>query len=223
MSENLFIAIEGGDGSGKGTQAKLLEGNRRSTGRNVLRLSFPRYGESSALFAEQYLNGIYGGVNDVNPDLASLAYAIDRFAAKGDIEQALASGSDVLLDRYVGSNLAHQGAKIADTQARHEFYKRILDLEYGTLDLPQPEKNIVLLVPPNISQENVDKKEARTYTERKRDIHEADANHLELAKRNYEELCELFPSTFIPIDCMVGDTMRSIEDIRAEIAQIVTS
>lgn len=221
MSENLFIAIEGGDGSGKGTQAKLLEEQRKSTGRGVLRVSFPRYGESSAYFAQQYLNGVYGGVNDVHPDLASLAYALDRFAAKEEIESALAEGKDVLLDRYVGSNLAHQGAKIANTRERHEFYKRIIDLEYGTLALPQPQKNIVLLVPPNISQENVDKKDARSYTERTRDIHEADANHLELAKRNYEELCELFPETFIAIDCMQGDTMRSIEDIRSEIARII--
>jgi len=219
----IFIAIEGGDGSGKGTQTELLERNRISLGKNVLRISFPQYEKPSSYYSAEYLEGNYGGIDEVHPDLASLAFEVDRLAAKQDILDSLARGDDVLLDRYVASNLAHQGAKIHDKHARHAFYDRIMDLEYGTIGLPQPQKNIVLLVPPSISQENVDKKAARSYTTKKRDIHEADALHLEYAKRNYEELCELYPDLYTPIECVEDGRMRSIEAIQQDIADIIKS
>ncbi|NCS83295.1 thymidylate kinase, partial [Candidatus Saccharibacteria bacterium] len=131
----IFIAIEGGDGSGKGTQTELLERNRISLGKNVLRISFPQYEKPSSYYSAEYLEGNYGGIDEVHPDLASLAFAVDRLAAKQDILDSLARGDDVLLDRYVASNLAHQGAKIHDKHARHAFYDRIMDLEYGTIGL----------------------------------------------------------------------------------------
>ena len=218
-----FIAVEGGDGSGKGTQTENLREYLTSTlGKLVTKLSFPQYDQPSAYYAKRYLNGEYGGINDVHPDLASLAYAIDRYAAKSQIESALADPSHlVLTDRYVGSNIAHQGAKIDDKQERHAFYERTLHTEYDILGIPRPAKNIVLLVPSTVAQENVDKKSARSYTNLKRDIHEADADHLEKAKRNYQELCDLYPEEFLPIDCMDGDKQRTIEDIQAEIRALL--
>lgn len=214
-----FIAIEGGDGSGKGTQAEILRAHiADELHKYVTKVSFPRYGEPSAYYVQQYLNGAYGSVEQVAADLGVLAYALDRFAAKPDLEKALASSEEfVISDRYMGSNLAHQGAKIDDPEERHAFYERTLHTEYEILAIPRPAINIVLLVPSTIAQQNVDKKSARSYTTLTRDIHEADASHLEKAKRNYEELCELFPEEFISIDCMNGDVMRSIDDIQAEI------
>ena len=218
-----FIAIEGGDGSGKGTQAEILREYMATTlGKVVTKLSFPQYGEPSAYYAERYLNGEYGGINEVHPDLASLAYAVDRYAAKPQIEASLVDPAHtVVTDRYVGSNIAHQGAKIDGTVERHAFYERTLHTEYEILGIPRPSKNIVLLVPSAIAQQNVDKKAARSYTSLKRDIHEADASHLEKAKRNYQELCELYPDEFMPIDCMDGDTLRSIDDIQLEIRELL--
>ncbi|HEU0266774.1 MAG TPA: hypothetical protein VFQ70_04050, partial [Candidatus Saccharimonadaceae bacterium] len=190
-----FIAIEGADGSGKGTQAEILRAYiAEELGRTVTKLSFPRYGERSAYYAEQYLNGNYGAANDVHPDLGVLAFALDRFAEKPNLEKILEDPNHfVISDRYMGSNLAHQGAKIDDTEKRHEFYTRTLHTEYEILGIPRPAKNIVLLAPSAIAQANVDKKSERSYTTLKRDVHEADADHLEKAKRNYEELCELYP------------------------------
>lgn len=218
-----FIGVEGGDGSGKGTHTELLRDFLTSKlGRAVTKLSFPQYGQPSAHYAERYLNGDYGGINDVHPDLTSLAYAVDRYAAKPRIEAALANPAHtVLTDRYVGSNIAHQGAKIDDPAERHAFYERTLHTEYEIMGIPRPSKNIVLLVPSAIAQENVDKKATRRYTTLKRDIHEADADHLEKAKRNYQELCELYPEEFIPIDCMDGDRLRTIEDIQTEIRELL--
>lgn len=214
-----FIAIEGVDGSGKATQAKLLAEHARSLGYDVLEISFPRYGNDSAYYVEQYLNGKYGTIDEVHPEIGSLPYALDRFATKDEITAHLAKPKSLVIsDRYMASNLAHQGAKIADESERHEFYRRTLLTEYGILGIPKPDLNIVLLVPAEISQSNVDKKAARSYTTQKRDIHEADASHLEKAKRNYEEICELYTNEFHSIKCSANtQVMRSVDSIANDI------
>ena len=214
-----FIAIEGGDGSGKGTQTKLLVEYLRSIGKDVLQLSFPRYGQDSAYYVERYLNGEYGSAEDVPAELGTLPYALDRFAAKSEIELQLAKPNGIVIsDRYMASNLAHQGTKVVSKHARQLFYNRTLKTEYEILQIPRPSLNIVLLVPPSTSQKNVDKKDKRVYTDKKRDIHEADESHLERAKSNYEELCVVYPHEFTSIHCTnSNDAMRSIEDIQKEL------
>ena len=215
----VFIAIEGGDGSGKGTQAELIAERLRQTGLDVLKLSFPRYGETSAEVVANYLNGKYSSGNDLHPDIASLPFAIDRYAAKKQMLEHLAHAKSVIVaDRYVASNLAHQGAKLDDETERHEFYTRISDIEFGILELPQPDVSFVLLVPSAVAQTNVDAKAARSYTDKKRDIHEADTDHLEKTRNNYQELTELYPDKFTAINCMQDDTtMRSIQDINDDL------
>lgn len=221
----IFVAIEGGDGSGKATQTEILRKYLANTLHlDVLKLSFPQYGEKSAYYAERYLNGIYGEANEVHPELGILPYALDRFAAGKLIREHLQKENSIVLsDRYMASNLAHQGAKIQDKSERKAFYERTMETEYEILGIPRPSLNIVLLVPSNIAQENVDKKDIRSYTDKKRDIHEADEDHLDLAKRNYEELCEYYPDEFIAIECTDDGFMRSIEDIKKDITAIFES
>jgi dTMP kinase len=223
---SLFVAIEGGDGSGKATQAEKIRAYAEETqGKQTLKVSFPRYGEPSAYYVEQYLNGAYGSSEEVPAELGILPYALDRFAARGEIENHLKlDGGFVIADRYMASNLAHQGAKIDDPVQRKAFYERTMQTEYDILGIPRPSKNIVLLMPTTLAQANVDKKDARSYTDKKRDIHEADASHLEKAKRNYEELCSYYPDEFIPLNCMKDKrTMKSIEEVHEEIKAIIGS
>jgi len=219
-----FVAIEGGDGSGKATQSKLLAAWANEQGFDVYEVSFPRYGKPSAYYVEKYLNGAYGGPNDVPADLGVLPYAIDRFAAADEICAHLARPhSLVIADRYMASNLAHQGAKIANDSERTKFYEQTKTTEYDILGIPRPDLNIVLIVPSDLMQANVDKKSARSYTDKKRDIHEADADHLEKAKQGFEELCRLYPEEFAALECTTAGAMRPIEiiqnDIRALISQ----
>lgn len=218
-----FFAIEGGDGSGKGTQTALLVEALKSEGVTVHQLSFPRYGTPSAIIVEQYLRGEFGEASDVAPELASAAYALDRVAAKPELEAWLKDKNSVTLaDRYVLSNMAHQGTKIADKAKRFEFYKTIMELEFGSLQLPRPDTNVILLVPTDIAQQNVDKKAARSYTTAKRDIHEKDSDHLTLANRNYREIAELFPEFATAIEAYdpSAGRMRPIPDIQADIRRI---
>lgn len=219
----LFIAIEGGDGSGKGTQSKLLVENLRKDGHDVFEADFPRYGKDSAYYVERYLNGEYGGANDIPAELGSLPYALDRFAAKDEITAHLQKDNAIVLsNRYVASNLAHQGTKLASAKLRKAFYERTMLTEYSVLGIPKPNLNIVLLVPTHTAQANVDKKQTRNYTNKKRDIHEADTDHLEKAKANYEELCRIYPGEFTAINCIDdNENMRSIEQIQYDIRQLI--
>lgn len=225
MAASLFVAIEGGDGSGKGTQTALLvDYLKKNLHKNVFKASFPRYDQASSYYVGRYLDGDYGTADEVPADLASLAFALDRYAARSDINAALAKPDSVVVsDRYVASNLAHQGTKFDNADDRHAYYERMKNTEYEILGIPKPTINIVLIMPTELAQANVDKKDARLYTTKKRDIHEADASHLDRAKANYEELCELYPEEFTAIQCVntVGE-MRTIEDIQNEIVHIIT-
>ena len=215
-----FIVIEGGDGSGKGTQALELVTRAMQHGYNVLHVSFPNYGAPSAKFIEHYLNGLYGPARDVHPELASMLYAVDRFALSEEIRQHLMKpNSLVVADRYVASNLAHQGTKFTKKSDRLKFYERVFDLEYETLRLPRPDLNIVLLVPSAVAQSNVDQKPKRNYTTSKRDIHESDAEHLQKANKNYTEITKLYSDWFTAIPCMEkgSKVMRSIQSISDDI------
>jgi len=221
----MFVALEGGDGSGKKTQSELLASYARDVlKKNVFTIAFPQHGEFSSYYADQYLNGAYGGINDVHADLASLPYAFDRFAASNKIREALNDPDGfVIADRYVASNLAHQGAKMTDTKERHDYYDRMMRTEYEVLGIPRPDVNIILLVPSDVSQENIDKKDTRNYTDKKRDIHEADAGHLDKTKANYEELAELYPDAFRSINCMdEKGKMRSIESIQEDVVGLIS-
>lgn len=222
--KGFFVAIEGGDGSGKGTQSELLRSYAENElGMNAFKVSFPRYGQDSAYYAGRYLDGEYGAADDVPADLASLAYALDRFAAKDDLNSHLSLPNGlVIADRYVASNLAHQGTKYANKSDRLAYYERMINTEYNILGIPRPNISIVLIMPTNLAQSNVDKKDARSYTNKKRDIHEADATHLDRAKANYEELCALYPDKFTAIQCVdEAGEMRPVEEIQTEIRKLL--
>ncbi|MBC7512680.1 hypothetical protein H7142_03420 [Candidatus Saccharibacteria bacterium] len=221
----LFIPIEGGDGSGKSTQADLLATFFESQGKKVHRQKFPQYGKDSAFYVEKYLNGEYGQTNDVPADLGVLPYAIDRYAASAAIRELLAQEDVIIIcDRYMGSNLAHQGAKIESEADRKVFYERTMTTEYEVLGIPRASINIVLLLPTDLAQKNVDNRADRAYTTKKRDIHEADADHLSKAKANYEELCRLYPQEYTAVQCTNSTgAMRSIDDIQSEIRSLIAA
>ena len=171
------------------------------------------------MYVERYLNGEYG--ENVAADLASMLYAFDRWQAKPDIDQFIAEHPDgwIISNRYVASNLAHQGGKIAGKEQRKKFYEEQMDLEFNQFGIPRPDLNFVMLLPETAAQENVDKKTARSYTDKKRDIHEADCDHLRQAAVAFRELCQIYPENFTSIDCWdpQAKKMLSAEDIQVKL------
>ena len=215
MKKGLFIMIEGTDGSGKGTQTNILVDRLKKENIKVEQISFPQYGEPSAFLVEEYLNGKYGTADQVGPYKASVLYATDRFAASPKIKKWLAKGKVVIANRYVASNMGHQGGKIKDRQKRQEYFDWNYNLEYNILQIPRPDINLILHVTPEISQELVDKKDDREYLKgKKRDIHEDDINHLINAEQAYLEIAQTYPE-FSVIECVKNEKILTIEEIHA--------
>lgn len=103
-----FIAIEGIDGSGKATQAKLLVEALEAEGYRCDAYAFPAYQDNigGQLLAE-LTAGKRGDFANTDPRLASLPYSIDRYESSLDIQIALADGKVVIADRFTGSNQIH--------------------------------------------------------------------------------------------------------------------
>jgi dTMP kinase len=212
-----LIVIDGTDGSGKGTHSGMLIERLTKEGRRVSLADFPQYGKTSAYFVEKYLRGEYGTLSEMSAKKASLFYALDRYDASFAMRDELVKGHIIVSNRYVSSNMGHQAGKLRDYDERKECVAWLRELEYGILDMPKPDANILLYVPPEIGQQLVDKKAARAYIEgKKRDIHEADINHLRQAAESYMEVAQ--SEGWKVVDCMsASGELRTREDIHEEI------
>lgn len=210
--KGLFIVIEGTDGSGKSTQYDALKNHLERDGHTVVSIHFPRYENESSYFVREYLSGNYGSADEVGPYTGSLFYALDRYHAATEIRTALDEGKIVLCDRYVGSNMAHQGTKFTSAEERRGYFIWLDNLEFETLGIPRPDLSFVLNTPLEvIKQRLADKEESSTHI--KKDIHEVDDNHIEKSLEVYNDLCNLFPKDFQRIDSQRGDTILSVDDI----------
>lgn len=209
----VFIVIEGTDGSGKGTQFALLRDKLAADGYDVATFDFPQYDQPSSYFVRQYLNGNYGTAEEVGPYTSSLFYALDRYEVAQQIRSALQEGKVVLANRFTGSSMAHQGTKFHHAEERRGYFIWLDNLEFQMLGIPRPDRSFVLRVPADIAQRLVDQKGERSYTSKKRDIHEADLNHLNRSVEVYDDLCQLFPKDFTRIDCIRGDKLLDVDTI----------
>jgi dTMP kinase len=209
-----FIVIEGTDGSGKGTQFQLLRDRLIQAGYQVEAFDFPQYDKPSSYFVNQYLNGQYGSADMVGPYTASLFYALDRYEAAPRIQKALEEGKVVIANRFTGSNMGHQGTKFRNPEERRGYFIWLDNLEFEMLQIPRPDVSFVLRVPVDIAVGLIDNKGARTYTDKKRDVHEADRSHLERALAVYDDLTQLFPKDFQRIDCVRSGKLLDIEAIQ---------
>jgi len=220
MNKGIFIVIEGTDGSGKTVQTKKLVENLKNAGKDVETIEFPQYGNKSAGLVEDYLNGKYGTADEVGPYRASIFFACDRYDASFKIRKWLNEGKIVIANRYTSANMGHQAGKIKDKEERDKYLEWLEDLEFNIFKIPKPDTTILLFMPPEIGQKLVDKKGHREYVGgKKRDIHEADINHLKDAAEAYKYCGEKY--NWLVIDCAPNNKLREIEDISKEIFEKV--
>ena len=211
-----FIVIDGTDGAGKATQTKLLQERLVKEGKQVSIADFPRYGNTSCRLVEQYLNGFFGSnPHDCPAKITSALYAFDRFMAANEMKEQLAKGDIIISNRYVSANKGHQLGKIKDEAERIAFLDWVNNLEYVENAIPKEDVNILLYVPPTVSQKYVDMKNKRDYTDKKRDIHEADLNHLQDSADAFLFVAER--EGWHVIECSKDGEMLSREDIHERI------
>ena len=218
-----IIVIEGTDCSGKETQTSLLVQRLKREGKKVERLRFPMYETPTGkIVGGPYLGKDYitpcwfseGAVN-VDPKVAALYYAADRKYNIWVILEDLKNGYNVVLDRYVYSNMAHQGGKFKTEKERDEMFNWIEKLEFDLLELPHADIKVFLHMPYEAS---IKLKESRVKSE-KLDQHERSKEHLIHAERAYLELAK--KSNFYKIECAKDDEVLPIEKISEELYEYV--
>lgn len=217
MEKGKLIVIEGTDCSGKQTQSDLLIERLTSDGLKVGKMQFPAYDTPTG----KIIGGCYlgkkhicegwfpEGALNVDPLVASAYYAADRRYNLPELNNRLLENDVVVLDRYAESNMAHQGGKISDEQARKQMYKALDWLDFEYMQMPRPDQVYLLYMPYEQALE------LKKHREESPDQHEADPDHLKNAERAYLELAEIYG--FDVIRCVQDGIIRPIPEINNEL------
>lgn len=222
MPQGKLIVIDGSDGAGKKTQSDLLIKKLKEIGKEVVFFDFPQYDKFYGKIVARYLNSELGKLDDVNPYLISLAYALDRATAKDEMHAALNQGKIVICNRYTCSNMAYQSAKFGNKEEQDKYVQWDEELEYTQNGLPIPDLVIYLYVPYETSQILLDKKEKdqREYVNgKKRDLHEESKNFLQKVEERYIELAK--EKNWNKIDCYKNKKLLSIDAVGEKVWGVV--
>ncbi|GHD42105.1 dTMP kinase [Mycetocola manganoxydans] len=202
----LFITLEGGDGSGKSTQAAELESWLRSRGREVVRTREPGGTDVGVEIREIVLH--HRG--DIAPRAEALLYAADRahhIATK--VRPALERGDVVIQDRYIDSSIAYQGA------GRDLGMDEVRDLSTWATGGLMPDLTVLLDLDEDAARLRLDS--ARTRFDRLEN--EASTFHRRV-RQVYLELAASEPQRFLVLDAT--DAIESLADsIRSRVTTLL--
>ncbi len=204
MSRGVFITLEGGDGSGKTTQAEILREWLSGEGRTVVRTREPGGTEVGVEIREIVLH--HRG--DISPRAEALLYAADRAHHVATVVRpALERGEIVIQDRYIDSSVAYQGVgRVLDPEAVRGLS------EWATEGLA-PDLTILLDLDADAARGRLD--EARTRYDRL----EAEASEFhDRVRAAYLALAEAEPGRFL-----VVDASRPVDEIAGDIRGRVAS
>ncbi len=203
MARGRFITLEGGEGVGKSTQARLLADRLRTQGMTVVETREPG-GSPAAERVRDTLLGLPEDVGVWDRDAECLLhYAARRQHVSDVIEPALADGRWVVCDRFADSTMAYQGYATGLGRARVEA------LHAWTLGDLKPDLTLILDLP---VADSADRVRARG---RASDIYERkpDAFH-EAVLAGFREIAAREPER-----CLLIDAARPVETVAAAIAE----
>ncbi len=195
----LFIAFEGGEGSGKSTQAKLLKEWLIKNGESVL-LSREPGGTPLGINLRKILLNNATGV--ISPRAEALMYAADRaHHVFSLIRPALDRGEVVITDRYFDSSIAYQGAgRVLSPQEVARISRWATDSLFPTLTIILDQNAAI-----GLSRiRNTDRLESEPL-----DFHER-------VRREYLQIASIDPERYLVISAD-----RPITDIHREIVERV--
>lgn len=193
-----FITFEGGDGTGKSTQAKRLVEWLNTNGHKAVYLHFPSYEDPTGKAIKDMLHSNMNA-EDINLYGASVMFTADRFYSItfGSYAKYFQDPELIIVaDRWVDSNLIHQTAKLIEDYEVEEFMEEMkedgleaallsFDLsmrdelytymnhycfnEYRHIDIPSPDEQIYIELP---IDEQLKRLELRAKNGEKLDVHE---------------------------------------------------
>ena len=198
MTGGLWITLEGGDGAGKTTQARLLAEWLGAEGRTVLHTREPGGSEVGRLIRDIVLH--HRG--DIAPRAEALLYAADRAHHVATVVRpALARDEVVIQDRYLDSSVAYQGAgRVLDAG-------EVRDLSLWAAEGALPDLTVLLDIDPataRVRLDSDDKPFDRLESEREEFHGRVRAAYLALAAAEPERF-------------LVLDATRPPEDLAADV------
>lgn len=178
----MFITLEGLDGSGKTTQARLLGTRLEAEGIEVVITREPGGTPLGEEIRELLLHG-----GDVAPWAEAALLAASRAQhVEQLIRPALTRGATVICDRYVDSSVAYQGI------ARGLGLERVLELNLAVVEGLMPDRTILLEI-------GVAEAASRMGDDLDRIEREGDSFRIRVANA-YRELAQRFPARYVTID-----------------------
>jgi dTMP kinase len=142
-----FVVFEGVDGSGKSTQAGLLFDRLKNNNKNVILTSEP-----TTWFAGKLIREIFSGNQPSNDYVVAGLFVADRLHhitdEKSGILSQLATGNDVICDRYVLSSYAYQGV--------HVNMQWVMQANALASTLLKPNVHVFVDVPPEICMQRIE-------------------------------------------------------------------
>ncbi|MDD3341928.1 MAG: dTMP kinase [Bacilli bacterium] len=221
MKKGKFIVIDGTDGSGKGTQTNLLVERLLKENKKVKKMDFPQYKNNFfGRLLRDCLDGKLGDFIAVNPKIASVLYAADRWESASNIRKWLDEGYTIISDRYVSSNQIHQGGKIKNDKDRVEFMKWLDEMEFKIFKIPKPDGIIFLDVPIKITEKLIKgrAKDIAKKTSKKvyRDLADKNKNYLENSRISALKIVKN-NNAWYGINCVKGNSMMSIEEVHGKV------
>lgn len=211
-----LIVIEGADGAGKATQVKMLAERLRGEGVAVETLDFPRYEDSFfGSYIKEWIDETHGNFLELDPRLAAVLFAGDRFEAKELISGWLAEGKHVILDRYVTANMLHQGAKISDVEKRGAFLLWLQRLEYDVFKVPRPDMVVYLDMPAEMRHALLTTDESKPNLGHT----ETDEYYQASLQKCAESIAAL--EKWKVVSCLMDDKLRSKDNINTELYGLI--
>jgi dTMP kinase len=193
VSRGRFIVFEGGEASGKSTQAARLAADL-----DALLTREPGGTDVGRRIREIFLDP---AIADLDPRAEALLVAADRAQHVARVvEPALSSGRDVVSDRYVPSSLAYQG------YGRGLDVQHVRQMSVWATDGLEPDVVILLDVPPDVSAERL----------QGRDRMEAAGDEFHRRVREgYRAMAEAEPERWL-----VLDATGAIEEVAARVRDV---
>jgi dTMP kinase len=171
MKKNLFIALEGLDGSGKSTHTKLLAEKLKEEGIKVHTTSEPTSSRIGSIIKDIFKHKMEADHRTIAALFA--ADRLDHLLNKNDgIVKKLEEGYTVICDRYYFSSYAYQGT--------HIDMEWVIKTNSLSAEILRPDLNIFIDVAPDISMKRVNKSRAAT------ELYETEENLKKVREKFFE-------------------------------------
>ena len=208
MKKGVFITFEGGEGTGKSTQTRLLANFLESRGHSCVLTREPGGSDGAEEIRNLVVKGAVGRWD-------AMTEALLMFAARRDhlvhtIWKALDEGKTVICDRFADSTMAYQGYGYADKGLGPQIVQTLYDTVVGDF---KPDLTIVMDMPVEVGLKRALKRDANSNRYERMGLdfhHNLRQAFLTIAEQN-------------PDRCAVVDATGSIEDIQQAVQDIVLS